>query len=116
MNEKTTAVKRYVGVKENLAYGFANAGQVFGYNLFAGGYLSLFFIKVFGIPEQAVATMILVLGIWDTVNDPLMGVIVDRHQTKWGKYKPYILFAAPFIAVLTVLMFVSIVYMFIILC
>ena len=39
---------RYVGVKENLAYGFANAGQVFGYNLVAGGYLSLFFTKVYG--------------------------------------------------------------------
>lgn len=33
---------RYVGVKETLSYGLANAGQVFGYNLIAGGYLSLF--------------------------------------------------------------------------
>lgn len=37
---------RYVGVKETLSYGLANAGQVFGYNLIAGGYLSLFFTKV----------------------------------------------------------------------
>ena len=35
---------RYVGVKETLSYGLANAGQVFGYNLIAGGYLSLFFM------------------------------------------------------------------------
>ena len=73
-----TEERRYVGVKENLAYGFANAGQVFGYNLVAGGYLSLFFIKVFGIPEKAVATMILILGIWDTINDPVMGGVIDR--------------------------------------
>ncbi len=51
MAEKEKEI-RYVGVRENLAYGFANAGQVFGYNLVAGGYLSLFFTKVFGIPEQ----------------------------------------------------------------
>ena len=46
---------RYVGVRETLAYGFANAGQVFGYNLIAGGYLSLFFTKVFEIPPAAVS-------------------------------------------------------------
>ena len=80
--------KRYVGVKENLAYGFANAGQVFGYNLVAGGYLSLFFTKVFGIPEEAVATMILVLGIWDTINDPLMGSLIDKTRTRFGKLRP----------------------------
>ena len=44
---------RYVGVKETLSYGLANAGQVFGYNLIAGGYLSLFFTKVFEIPPAA---------------------------------------------------------------
>ena len=43
---------RYVGVKETLSYGLANAGQVFGYNLIAGGYLSLFFTKVFEIPPH----------------------------------------------------------------
>ena len=58
MAEKETE-KRYVGVKENLAYGFANAGQVFGYNL--NGYLSLFFTKVFCIPQNSVSKMILFL-------------------------------------------------------
>ena len=96
---------RYVGVKENLAYGFANAGQVFGYNLFAGGYLSLFFIKVFGIPEKAVATMILVLGIWDTVNDPLMGGIVDKTRTRYGKLRPYLLIVPVPLAIATIMVF-----------
>lgn len=82
---------RYVGVKENIAYGVANAGQVFGYNLFAGSFLSMFFVKVFGIPSQAVATMIFVLGIWDTINDPLMGGIIDRTRTRYGKLRPYLL-------------------------
>lgn len=96
---------RYVGVKENLAYGFACAGQNFGYNLVAGGYLSLFFTKVFEIPAGAVATMILVLGIWDTVNDPLMGSIIDRTRTRWGKLRPYLLFVPIPLAIATIMLF-----------
>ncbi len=96
---------RYVGVKENLAYGFANAGQVFGYNLVAGGYLSLFFTKVFGIPGKAVATMILVLGIWDTINDPLMGGLIDKTRTRYGKLRPYLLIVPFPLAIATIMLF-----------
>lgn len=100
-NEK--AEVRYVGVKENLAYGLANAGQVFGYNLFAGSYLSMFFVKVFGIPSGAVATMILVLGIWDTINDPLMGGVIDKTRTRYGKLRPYLLIVPIPLSIMTVL-------------
>ena len=96
---------RYVGVKENLAYGFANAGQCFGYNLVAGGYLSLFFTKVFGIPTEAVATMILILGIWDTINDPLMGGIIDKTRTRYGKLRPYLLIVPIPLAIATIMLF-----------
>lgn len=94
---------RYVGVKENVAYGLANAGQVFGYNLFAGSYLSMFFVKVFGIPSQAVATMILVLGVWDTINDPIMGGIIDKTRTRYGKLRPYLLIVPIPLAIVTIL-------------
>lgn len=96
---------RYVGVKETLAYGFANAGQVFGYNLVAGGYLSLFFTKVFEIPPAAVSTMILFLGIWDAVNDPLMGGLIDKTRTRYGKLRPYLLFVPLPLAVTTIMLF-----------
>ena len=96
---------RYVGVKETLSYGLANAGQVFGYNLIAGGYLSLFFTKVFEIPPAAVSTMILFLGIWDTVNDPLMGGIIDKTRTRYGKLRPYLLFLPLPLAITTIMLF-----------
>ena len=96
---------RYVGVRETLAYGFANAGQVFGYNLIAGGYLSLFFTKVFEIPPAAVSTMILFLGIWDTVNDPLMGGLIDKTRTRYGKLRPYLLFVPLPLAIATIMLF-----------
>lgn len=95
--------KRYVGVKENLAYGFANAGQVFGYNL--NSYFSLFFTKVFCIPQKAVSKMILFLGIWDTVNDPLMGGIIDKTRTRYGKLRPYLLIVPIPLAIATVMLF-----------
>ena len=82
---------RYVGVKETLAYGIANAGQCFGYNIIAGSYLSLFFVKVFGVPPTAVASMMLFLGLWDTINDPLMGTLIDKTRTRYGKLRPYLL-------------------------
>lgn len=106
MSENTSSKEiRYVGVKENLAYGFANAGQVFGYNLVAGGYLSLFFTKVFGIPEKAVATMIIVLGLWDTINDPIMGGIIDKTRTRYGKLRPYLLIVPIPLAIATIMLF-----------
>ena len=94
---------RYVGVKENLLFGLANAGQCFSYNMFTGSFLSLFFIKVFGIPNGAVATMLLVLGVWDTINDPIMGGIVDKTHTRYGKLRPYLLFVPIPLAVSTIL-------------
>ena len=102
MEEKKKDI-RYVGVKENLLFGLANAGQCFSYNMFTGSYLSLFFVKVFGIPTGAVATMLLVLGIWDTVNDPIMGGIVDKTHTRYGKLRPYLLFVPIPLAITTIL-------------
>lgn len=96
---------RYVGVKETVAYGLANAGQCFGYNIIAGSYLSIFFTKVFGVPPEAVAAMMLFLGIWDTVNDPLMGSIIDKTRTRYGKLRPYLLIVPIPLGIATIMLF-----------
>ena len=101
--EQTKKEVRYVGVKENLLFGLANGGQCFSYGMFSGSYLSLFFVKVFGIPTGAVATMLLILGIWDTVNDPIMGGIVDKTRTRYGKLRPWLLFVPIPLAISTIL-------------
>lgn len=97
--------KRYVGVKETLIYGFANAGQCFGYNIIAGSYLSLFFNKVFGVPAPIIGTMMLILGLWDTFNDPLMGSIIDRTRTRYGKLRPYLLIVPVPLGIATIMLF-----------
>ncbi len=70
-------------------------------------FLPIFYTDVFGIPAAAMGTMMLVTRIWDAVNDPVMGMIADRTQTRWGKFRPYVLsFSIP-LAVMGVLTFTT---------
>jgi GPH family glycoside/pentoside/hexuronide:cation symporter len=51
--------------------------------------------------------LVLVTRIWDAVSDPMMGVISDRTNTKWGKYRPYLLWVAPFFSICGILLFTT---------
>ena len=86
MEQTELKERRYVGVRETLIYGVANGGQVIGYNL-VRMQLTFFLVTVFGIPGQAVSLMIFFMGIWDTMNDPIMGTIVDKTRTRYGKLR-----------------------------
>ena len=79
--------RRYVGTKENLVFGIANGGQVMSFTLITS-YLTYFYVNIFNIDPKIVATMLFLEGIWDTLNDPLMGTIVDRTRTRAGKLRP----------------------------
>ncbi len=60
-------------------------------------FVPIFYTDVFGLSPAAISIMFLVTKIWDAVNDPMMGVIADRTNTRWGKFRPYILwFTIPF--------------------
>ena len=82
--------RRYVGTKENLVFGVANGGQVMSFTLITS-YLTYFYVNIFNIDPKIVATMLFLEGIWDTLNDPLMGTIVDRTRTRAGKLRPYLI-------------------------
>ena len=101
---KETKQKRYVGVKETLLYGIANGGQCIGYNMIRAQF-NFFLITIFGVPANAVALMILVMGLWDAFNDPLMGSIVDRTRTRYGKLRPYLMFVPLPLGLMTILFF-----------
>lgn len=68
-------------------------------------YISDYYTNVLFLPHIFILLLMLLARVWDAINDPLMGIIVDRHTTKWGKMKPYVVFAAVPIAILTFLMF-----------
>jgi GPH family glycoside/pentoside/hexuronide:cation symporter len=70
-------------------------------------FLMFFYTDVFGLPAAAVGTMFLVTRIWDAFFDPVIGMISDRTQTRWGKFRPYLLWLALPFAVIGVLTFTT---------
>ncbi len=92
-----------IKLKEKIAYGFGDMASSMFWKLF-GMYLMIFYTDVYGLPAAVVGTMFLITRVWDSLFDPIVGVVADRTQTKWGKFRPYLLYTAvPFglIGVLT---------------
>ena len=98
--------KKYVPKKEFMSFCFAAMGQGMIYAMMSS-YISDYYLNVLQLAPMFVLLLMLLARVWDAINDPLMGIIVDRHTTKRGKMKPYILYASIPIAVLTVLMYFS---------
>lgn len=76
-----------------LAYGAGDMGAGMTSNLIAFSFL-IFLTEVAGINPLAAGTVLLIGKIWDAVNDPLVGVLSDRTQTRWGRRYPWILLSA----------------------
>lgn len=76
-----------------LGYGTGSVAMNIVYGLMSF-YLLKFYTDVFGITAASAGIMFTVARIWDAINDPIMGVIVDKTKSRWGKFRPYILFGA----------------------
>ena len=77
-------------LKEKVGYALGDSASNFYWRIF-DLFLFIFYTDVFGIPAAAVGTMFLVTRLIDALSDPLMGAIADRTQTRWGKFRPYLL-------------------------
>lgn len=95
-----------LSIKEKAGYGFGDLASVLYWQTISA-YLLYFYTDVFGITAAAAGTMILVSRLWDGVNDPMMGIIADRTSTRWGKFRPYLLWVAIPLAVVGVLTFTT---------
>ncbi|MDA3893110.1 MAG: MFS transporter [Salinivirgaceae bacterium] len=95
-----------VSLKEKIGYGFGDAASSMFWKIFTF-YLAIFYTDVFGISAAAAGTMFLVTRIWDTANDPIMGIVCDRTNTKWGKFRPYLLWIAIPFGIIGVLLFTT---------
>lgn len=98
--------KTYVGKKELWMFSIGAMGQGMIYAMMSS-YISDYYVSTLQLPLVFVLLLMLLARVWDAVNDPIMGMIADRNTTKWGKFKPYIIFAAGPIALFTVLMYLS---------
>lgn len=93
-----------IKLKEKIGYGFGDAASSMFWKIF-GMYSLFFYTDVFGITAAAAGTMFLIARLWDSFFDLFVGIMSDRTKTRWGKYRPYLLwFAIPF-AVMGVITF-----------
>ena len=102
MEQKNTDVK--VPLISKIAYGMGDVGCNFSW-MFVGNFLMIFYTDVFGIGMSAVAGLMLFSRFWDAVNDPVIGGLTDKTKSRWGRYRPWLLFAAPITAVILSLTF-----------
>jgi GPH family glycoside/pentoside/hexuronide:cation symporter len=93
-----------VPFREKVAYGMGDFASCLFWMTFMY-YFTYFYTDVFVIPAATAATMFLVSRIWDGFNDPMMGMIADRTKTRWGKFRPFILWLCVPFAVVGVLTF-----------
>lgn len=91
---------------EKAGYGFGDLASILYWQTITA-YLLYFYTDVYGISAAAAGTMIMVSRIWDGVNDPMMGMIADRTNTRWGKFRPYLLWLSVPLAVVAVLTFTT---------
>ncbi len=91
---------------EKIGYGFGDMASSMFWKIF-GMYLLYFYTDVFGLAPAAVGTMFLVTRIWDSFLDPVIGVIADRTESRWGKFRPYLLYVAVPFGLVGVMTFVT---------
>ena len=104
--EKKNEAKNYVPKKEVQAYAIAALGQGLVYSCMSS-YITDYYMNVLTLNAIFVILLMLLARVWDAINDPMMGMIMDRYSTKRGRMRPYPLATAIPIAALTILMFVN---------
>ena len=96
-----------IGIVEQLGFCSIEIGNQFCWTM-VSSYLSIFYTDVVGLAPAIVSIILLIARVWDGINDPMMGAIAAKTNTKYGKYRPYLIFGAPFVAIFSILTFTKI--------
>lgn len=95
-----------LSLKEKIGYSLGDTASNLFFQTFML-FLMYFYTDVFGLPAATVGTMFLITRIWDTINDPIMGTIADRTNTRWGKFRPYLIWVSIPFGIMGVLTFTT---------
>lgn len=101
-----TTTDHRLGISEKIGYAFGDAAA----NLVWRGalaFLAVFYTDTFGIPALAVGVLLLIVRLSDGITDIIMGMIADRTTSRWGKFRPWVLFSAPALGLFMVLTFTT---------
>ncbi len=82
-----------LGFREKVGYGLGDTASNIVFQVVLN-FMMYFYTDVFGITAAAAGTLMLVVRLFDMVTDPIMGGVADRTQTRWGKYRPYLIWVA----------------------
>lgn len=93
-------------LREKLAYGCGDFASVLYWQTFMR-FLPFFYTDVFGLSAAMLGTLLLVSRVFDAITDPTIGMWADRTETRWGKFRPFILFGAVPFAIFGVLTFTT---------
>ncbi len=95
-----------VALKEKIGYALGDTASNFYWKTFEF-FLLIFYTDVFGISPAVAGTMFGVTRVWDAIADPLMGALADRTRTRWGRFRPYLVWMALPLAAAGVLTFTT---------
>ena len=95
-----------LGLKEKASYGLGAVGKDMVYMLSAS-YILYYFQDILGVSAAAMGVILLVARVFDAFNDPIMGVVVAKTKTRWGKFRPWLLIGTLTNAVILFLMFAA---------
>lgn len=93
-----------LSLKENFGHSFGIFGSSIIY-AFLNTFLMKYYTDVIEITPAVIGTLFFIARIWDAINDPIMGLVVDKTNTRWGKFRPYVLITPIFIVISTILLF-----------
>ncbi len=80
-------------LREKIGYGLGDMSSSMFWKIFSY-YLPIFYSDVFGLKPAHAALLLLVTKLYDAVSDPVMGLLADRTHSRWGRYRPYLLWGA----------------------
>ncbi|MDR0894133.1 MAG: MFS transporter [Prevotellaceae bacterium] len=92
--------------REKIGYGFGDMASSMFWKIFSY-YLPFFYSNIYGLSLSDTAMLLLITRVWDAISDPMMGIIADRTHSRWGKYRPYLLWVAVPFAICGVLVFTT---------
>lgn len=97
-------MKRQITRKEKYSFGIGAFGKDLVVNLI-GIYLMYYLTDILGVAAGFVGSLYFVARIWDAINDPVMGMIVDK--TKWGKFRPWLVIGTLINSIVTIILFTN---------